>query len=339
MKKILILLTFIFCAGSVFAQSGAQLVNKIKHSPVKTLKPKGEMRVFVKEGEEIITNFESAYLTAAPKIHIIMPSENKQERKPSIYIIDSQEIDRAKIQERLPNFFDKYFFVTVKLENDEADFAPFLTRELLPYVEVNYPISSKPKERTLIAKNTFAINYLANLPELFEYLQNAILGFDYTSALPKIEAPKGLNLWACGPLENMAALHVSLAKNNLVYLQDFAYNITKKDQLVEPANLEFLFNKEGRKIVKTNVYQPLVNLDLSKDFAAPLWLNLTTKGGYNLAYVPQSVRVSPPFLNWDNEQGIFTVIPGATVGKVKVDGKTEFGKKFKTKFNLINSQR
>ena len=323
----------------MFAQTGAQLVNKIRHNPIKTLQPKKEMHVFVKDGEEVITNFESAYLKSAPKIHIVFARQTEQERKPIVYIIADEEIDKAKIQAKLPAYFDKYFFVTVKVEDAEANFTPFLTRELLPYVEVNYPVSAKPQERTLIAKNTFALNYLANLPELFEYLQNAILGFDYTSALPKIEAPKGLNLWACGPLENMAALHKSLAANGLVYLTDFAYSITKKGQVVEPANLDFLFNKEGRKITKTNIVQLLDTLDLSKDFAAPFWLNLTAKGGYQLSYVPQSVRISPPFLSWDKEQGLFTVIPGATAGKVKVDGTTEFGKKFKAKFNLIDGQK
>lgn len=339
MKKLFVVLTFIFCAVSVFAQSGAQLVNKIKHNPVKTAQPKKEMRIFVKDGEEVITNFATSYLTVAPKIHIVFAQQTNQERKPTVYIIADEEIDKAKIKEKLPAYFDKYFFVTVKVEDTQANFTPFLTRELLPYVEVNYPVSAKPQERTLIAKNTFALNYLANLPELFEYLQNAILGFDYSSSLPEIKAPKGLNLWACGPLENMAALHKSLAANDLVYLQDFAYSITKKGQVVEPANLDFLFNKEGRKITKTNIVQLLDTLDLSKDFAAPFWLNLTAKGGYKLSYVPQSVRISPPFLSWDKEQGLFTIIPGATAGKVRVDGTTEFDKKFKATFNLVDGQK
>ena len=111
MKKILMFLTFIFCAGFIFAQSGAKLINQIKHNPVKTVKPKKEMRVFVKDGEEIITNFESAYLKAAPKIHIIFPPQMNQERKPTIYIISNEEIDREKIQAKLPVYFDKYFFV------------------------------------------------------------------------------------------------------------------------------------------------------------------------------------------------------------------------------------
>ena len=136
----------------------------------------------------------------------------------------------------------------------------------------------------------------------------------------------------------MAALHAALAKRNLIYLEDFAYDIvtggTKHFD-----NLEFLFNQKGRKIVKTTPYQQFETLDLDKDFTSLFWLNLKAKSGYNLAYVPQSVRVSPPFLNWNNEQGNFTVISGATAGKVKVDGKTEFNKKFKAKFNLINSQK
>ena len=335
MKKILVFLIFIFCTGFIFAQKGDAFLKKVIHNPVKTIQPKGEMRILVKDGEEIITNFSSSYLTIAPKVHVIIPSQAMQERKPIIYIISSEEIGKAQIKAKLPAFFDKYFFVTVKIENEEENFTPFLTRELLPYVEVNYPVSAKPQERTLIAKNSFALNYLANLQELFEYLQNVVLGFDYTSPLPEIKAPQGLNLWACGPLENMAALHKSLAANNLVYLQDFAYNITKKDQLVEPANLEFLFNKDSRKVIKTNNYQQFQTLDLSKEFATPFWLNLTTKGGYVLSYVPQSLRIAPPFLNWNNEQGIFSIIPGATAGKVRVDGKTEFGTKFKTQFNLI----
>ena len=338
-KKLLLFLTFICCFCAVFAQSKQEILSKIKSTPVKRVKPKGEMRIFVKDGEEVITNFESSYLISAPKIHIIVPEGIGKERKPSLYIISDEEIDKAKIKEKYPAFYDKYVFVTVKIEDEEDNFTPFLTRELLPYVEVNYPISSKPQERTLVAKNSFALNYLANLEELFEYVQNAVLGFDYTSSLPEIKAQKGLNLWACGPLENMASLHLNLVKNGLSYLEDFAYAISKKSQPAGTANLDFLFNKEGRKIIKVQEHQQFKTLDLrNESINSAFWLNLTAKNGYELSYIPQQMRIAPPFLNWNNELGVFEIIPGAVTGKIKADGKTEFGKKFKVQFNIINSE-
>jgi len=237
-----------------------------------------------------------------------------------------------------PNFFGKYFFITVLLEEGENKFAQFLTSELLPYIEVNYSVLADGAQRTLIAKNSFALSYLADLKNISAYLKNAALGFDYSSPLPAIEAVSGINLWAEGPVDNMGALHAALAKQNLIYLEDFAYDIvtggTKHFD-----NLEFLFNKKGRKITKTTPYQQFVTLDLDKDFASEFWLNLKAKSGYNLAYIPQDVRIAPPFLNWNKEQASFNIIPGASAGKIKVDGKTEFGKKFKAKFNIIDSRK
>ena len=96
-KKLFIFLTFVFCFCSAFAQTGQQLLNQIGRAPAKQIKPKGEMRIFVKDGEEVITNFETAYLTSAPKVHIIVPNDIGQERKPSIFIIDSDEINKEKI--------------------------------------------------------------------------------------------------------------------------------------------------------------------------------------------------------------------------------------------------
>jgi len=336
-KKLLVFLTFIFCFYPAFAETGQQLLNKIGRTPVKQAKPKGEMRIFVKEGEEVITNFETAYLTASPKIHIILPDGTWQERVPSVYIISPEEIDREKLKEKFPTNYNNYLFVTVRSDGEETNFTPFLTHELLPYIEVNYFVSSNATDRTLIVKNSFAINYLTNLEEISEYLQNVVLGFDYSSPLPEIKAQKGLNLLAYGPLEEMASLHASLAKNGLVYLQDFAYNIAEKAPLVTPENLDFLFNKEGRKIIKMTPYQQFKTLDLSKDINSAFWLNLTAKNGYNLAYVPQNFRIAPPLLNWDKEQGVFEIISGAAAGKVKVSGKTEFGKNFKAQFTLIDS--
>ena len=336
MKKLLVFLTFIFCVGFVSAQSAQQLLNQIGRAPVKTVKPKGEMRIFVKEGEEVITNFPSENLTAAPKIHIVLPKLDGQNRYPSIYIISPEELDKEKIEKMYPAFYGKYYFVTVRLEEGEKKFAQFLTSELLPYMEVNYPVSSTPQDRTFVAKNSFAIAYLADLKNISAYLKNAALGFDYSSPLPEINVTKNINLWAEGPVDNIAALHAALAKQNLVYLEDFAYDIvaggTKHFD-----NLEFLFNKKGRKIVKTTPYQQFDTLDLDKDFTSLFWINLKSKSGYNLAYVPQDLRIAPPFLNWNKEQAAFNIISGATVGKIKVSGKTEFGKKFKAKFNLINS--
>lgn len=337
-KKLILFLTFISCFCAVFAQSGQQFLNQAKLVPAKKVKPKGEMRIFVKDGEEVITNFESAYLSSTPKIHIIIPKGDSQERKPSLYIFSDEEIDKAKIKEKYPAFYNKYFFITVRIEDEEDNFTPFLTRELLPYVEVNYPISSMPQDRTLIAKNSFALNYLANLEELFEYLQNAVLGFDYSLSLPEIKAKKGLNLWASGPLEDMASLHIRLNQKGLSYLEDFAYVVTKKAQPVGTANLDFLFDKEGRKVAKMIPHQQFKTLDLNNEnISSAFWLNLTAKNGYDLSYIPQEIRIAPPFLNWNKEQGLFEVISGAATGKIKADGKTEFGKKFKVQFNIIDS--
>ena len=336
MKKLLVFLTFIFCVGFVSAQTAQQLLTQIGRAPVKTVKPKGEMRIFVKDGEEVITNFPSANLTTTPKIHIILPSENTG-RYPSIYIISPEELDKEKIEKMYPNFYGKYYFITIMLEEGENKFAAFLTSELLPYMEVNYFVFSVPQDRTLIAKNSFALAYLADLKNVSAYLKNVALGFDYSSPLPEIQAVNGLNLFAEGPIDNMGALHAALAKQNLVYLEDFAYNITKEGTQ-HFDNLEFLFNKEGRKIVKTTPYQQFQTLNLDKDFTSLFWLNLKSKSGYDLAYIPQNIRIAPPFLNWNKEQAAFNIIPGATVGKIKIDGKTEFGKKFKAKFSIIDSE-
>ena len=209
----------------------------------------------------------------------------------------------------------------------------------LKYINFSFDDVILVNERTLVVKNNFASDYLADLKLISSYLKNAALAFDYSSALPKTEAEKDLNLWALGPLENMAVLHKNLAANGLVYLENFAYNIKDVNSNTVFPNFDFLFNKEGRKVTQVTPFQQFESLDLTKDFGSLFWLNLTAKGGYQLSYVPQSVRISPPFLSWDKEQGIFTVISGATAGKVKVDGTTEFGKKFKAKFNLIDGQK
>ena len=339
MKKLLVFLTFIFCVGVLSAQSGKQLLNQIGRAPVKTVKPKGEMRIFVKDGEEVITNFPSENLTTTPKIHIVFPMGKEQNRYPSIYIVSEEELDKAAVEKLYPAFYGKYYFVTIRLEEGENKFSQFLTSELLPYMEINYFVSSATQDRTFVAKNSFALAYLADLKNISAYLKNAALGFDYSSPLPKIEAVSGLNLWAEGPVDNMAALHAILAAQNLVYLKDFAYNISKENTTQNFANLEFLFNKEGRKIAKVMPYQQFKELDLNKDFASLFWLNLKSRSGYSLAYVPQDLRIAPPFLNWNKEQATFNIISGATVGKIKVSGKTEFGKKFSAKFNLIDSAK
>ncbi len=339
MKKLFVFLTFICCVGFVSAQTAKQLLNQIGRAPVKAVKPKGEMRIFVKEGEEVITNFPSANLLAAPKIHVVFPTENTQNRYPSVYIISDEELDKEKIKEMYPNFYGKYYFITVKLEEGENNFSKFLTLDLLPYMEINYSVLADAEDRTLIAKNSFALAYLANLKEISAYLKNAALGFEYSSPLPKIETEKDLNLWVDGPVDNIAALHINLAAQGLVYLENFAYNITSGKLAQGSANIDFLFNKEGRKIAKITPYQQFNTLDLDKDFTSEFWLNLKSKSGYNLAYIPQNLRIAPPFLDWNKEQALLSIIPGASAGKINVDGKTEFGKKFKAKFNIIDSRK
>ena len=215
----------------------------------------------------------------------------------------------------------------------------FLTEELFPYVELNYPVIDMPESRTIIVQDYNAIKVLENLPSISNSAKNMIFAFNYTTAMPEISnnLDKGLNILALGPLENLAPLSNIFQNNGLVYLDNFACAFLKNYQkILMEANLNYIFNKKNRKIVDDSVYQPKDEFYAGIEYSFPFWFNLKTKDGYNLVYIPQILDIEPPFMAWKPTESKLSIIYGSPATKIRIKGEYPFGGSFRTNFRLVD---
>lgn len=341
MKTLKLFLCFILLSSVVIAVPTNSKTTKKRTKKANITHKIDEMSIYRGDGLDMISNFYTSLLTVSPKVDVIFPSPTDEvaKRWKSIYIISDSKISLQQIKDNFPTYYGDYYFVSVILNKEEKHFAKFLTEELFPYVELNYPVIDMPESRTIIVQDYNAIKVLENLPAISNSAKNMIFAFNYTTAMPEIpnNLDKGLNILALGPLENLAPLSNVLQNSGLVYLDNFACAFLKnpKDILME-ANLNYIFNRENREIVDDSVYQPKDEFYAGIEYSFPFWFNLKTKDGYNLVYIPQTLDITPPFMAWKPTESKLSIIYGSPATKIRIKGEYPFGGSFRTNFRLVD---
>lgn len=328
---------FVICSCAAFAQAVTA------HKTVKD-----NMRIFVKDGEEVITAFPSKYLKTDVKIGVILPQgyEKRESPFPVVYILGQNLVNKKQIEEDFyfrKNNNPQAVFVSVLMPArpvSSAEIAEFFTLELLPYFEVNYKISSSPKERVLAASGPFAVKGLEIVSSKGDYFKNLALVLFETTPLPALSAilQDDIKVWAAGNLSNMIRLQTLLEKNGLKFPAGFAYKFAAPDKnknLWAEVNLNYLLNPETRKVKKAKVHSSLESFSLAAMPSAELWINVLLSGGYEVNYVPAAVKSAPPFFNWDYSAAQLTPIYGADERTVTVFGELPSGKPFAADLKLI----
>ena len=153
-------------------------------------------------------------------------------------------------------------------------------------------------------------------------------------ALALMLRQSGVDVILCNQIAEEAVLALEAA--GLSYGTGFAlayagraagwFNALPLDYFFAPADKAAL----RRLSAKTDVS----SLSLDSDETALLTVTAVLKNGRKFAYVPVSLRVSPPYLDWDASRGALSVLPGAEAGTVQIRGgvdKTAFRTKIKLK--------
>ena len=86
------------------------------------------------------------------------------------------------------------------------------------------------------------------------------------------------------------------------------------------------------KYVKADVSRKTISLAQKETVALRVWAVLNNEGLFH--YVPPMLRISPPFLFWEPEQGVLRPVSGASAGKIKISNvvdKPAFTVKIKLK--------
>lgn len=323
MNKFKLFLVLMFLAGFVSAQ--------VRIVPV-SLKQSEEMQIFSKEGEDTIIFFPSAYLNHKPKINVTLPDnyENSENRFCSVYILNKEELSKAGISSAFgKKYAGKCVYINIRfnsLPSSEA-LEGFLSRELLPYISVNYKVEDDSAFKTLMAGEGVSSSAISVMPALNAYFKNFSFLFYASTSMPGELKGLGNNIsiWAAGTKGNMLRLQDLLEKSGLKFFNNFAYRIIKSEnsksvKFEKYTNLAYLLNKEECTPVKvTAVFAPK-SASATSEAEINFQVNLKNKNSCEIDYIPSYVKIAPPFLSWDSSKSALKVIYGAEPGKVKISG-------------------
>lgn len=224
-------------------------------------------------------------------------------------------------------------------ENDYEDaekVSRFVSRELLPYLETNYPVLPGTENRVIAARGTagavLALKLLS-LPGVFGGVSLASPGDAFT----KMELPKtSFRAFITGTQAELALAQKTLEAAGLTYGPGFALEYMQPQRPWFGALPAAYFFAPDKEVVLTRLSagSSVKELALESDETASVRILAHLKNGLAYDYVPASLRISPMYLGWNAPRGELAVLPGAEAGTVKIRpvvDKPSFSVKIKLK--------
>ena len=305
-----------------------------------------DTRIFTKEGEDTIVNFPSSYLDYYPKINVIFPEgyDNPDARFCSVYIINGEEMPRSALYDILGRKdAGRCVYVNVRLNasSSSEELLGFLTRDLLPYVEVNYKTGNRSSDRIILAAEGYGVSLISALAPLSEYFGNFALSFYTNTAMPEISdsVRNDVSLWLVGTSGNMLRLQNKLEEKGLKFFDNFAYLTVdtspgEKPSLKNIFNLSYFLDKEEFLPLKGKGILSVKSASSSSEESFGFKVEIKGRKGFKAEYIPSVLKIAPPFLSWDASKGLMSVIYGAQPGKVKITGMAGDAASFDASFKI-----
>ena len=313
MKKLLLSL-FLLLSCSAFAADPFMVIHPFRetflHFPSPTLNKEGlVVTVFLPETSIPLT-----------------------QKYPVVYALGLGPQQAQEIKKLQDSYDQKALIVGISLgENENAtleQISTFLSRELVPYIGVNYLTQDEPSSRALVVMGPQRAELAVHLmqkKDLFGRLGCSHCG---DRAFSLEGASHNARILLVGRRSEVLPWQEMLEKMSYPYGAGFVTKILP-DPIVEDAiDLDYFFAKDETVRVKKlagALYPKKISLKEGKGF---LNLSAVLQNGAVFDYIPLSVRMSPPYLDWNAESGVLSPISGAEAGKVKLGVSVD-----KVKFN------
>lgn len=300
----------------------------------------GEPLMLINPGRETFLNFPSASVGNEKTVTVFLPEPAVPLRGkyPVIYLLGVGPQAAQAAQERLDSSVRKAILVGVNFDEKElADtdkIATFFSRELVPYIDTNYPTVDEPSARGVAAVGAVGAKALAALLSKKNVFTRAVVLNGGTDPVSLAGADPSLRILLAGERPQAAVWQQTLEDMGMSYGPDFVSVLGSTQDLFDVLDLDYLLAPEGELAVK-KLYSEVVpnKISLKTDEKAVLSVTARLENGREYDYIPLSLRMSPPYLNWNASAGELELISGAVAGKVKISGFVD-KKKFQTKIKL-----
>lgn len=316
MKKLFFLLT-LFCVCPAFAEEPLLLINPSR---------------------ETIVNFPSSVLPQPRVVTVFLPEPSVplHGKYPAVYLLGAGPKDAEAAKEALARSERKAVLVGLNFEekelNDIQAVRTFITREVIPYIETNYPVFDEPALRAVAGYGPAGAHAVADLLERGDVFARGVLASPGNVAAA---LPAGARVLLSGKREELVVWQAEAEKAGLAFGPGFITLMEESADLLSSLDLDYLFaSAEQVGLRSLNGAISPASLYLSAEQEAFLSVAAVLNNGLQAQYIPLSVRLSPPYLNWNAAAGTLAPISGATPGTVKISvfaGKKYFDWKIRLK--------
>ena len=298
-----------------------------------------EPLILLNPGRETFINFPSQTLPGKTVTFFLPePAVPLTGHYPVVYVLGAIPKNAPLAQAFMDVTPHKALVVGVNLTPEEmADAARvvrFFKRELIPYVDTNYPTLANAAHRAVAAQGTeggllaYALLYQ---PELFT---QALLADPDPALLNASHLPQNVRLAAWGDRPVLAALQARLENAGLAYGTNFVLREGEPANLFEELPMAYWLapaEKVSVRRVRAAVSPARISLTGG---VAQLQVTAQLANGRVYDFYPSALRMSPPYLDYDALAGTLSVISGAEPATVKISaqtGKTAYRTKIKLK--------
>lgn len=288
------------------------------------LRAQEEPLLFIHPGRETMVNFPSESLGNTYTVSFFLP-ENFVPLKRSYPVVVALGLVPKEDAQPVAAYQAENQAIVVGINFTEQDYTQradnivrFLRDEILPYTNANYLTKTGPENRILAVRGENAAKIalrVAQTPELFGALALIRPG----NVWENLPVPSARVL-VVGSQEELAVAQQVLEQNGKTYGPDFALRYEENYPFwLSAVHTGYLWAPVADvqlKTLKADVLFNRVSLSDPKAIALRVWAVLADNSLFH--YVPPTVRISPPFLAWDNVRGVLQIVPGAEPGKVKI---------------------
>ncbi len=289
-----------------------------------------EPLLLINPSRETFIHFPTAVLKQAPTITVFLPEPAVPLRGhyPVVYLLGVGPKDAAAAQQALARASHKAILVGVQTEEkdweDPQKISTFFGRELLPYIEVNYPTLDDPAFRAVAAQGPRYAQVLAALLQRRDSFARAAVLDGGETPLSLAGASAQLRMWVGGARAQAVVWQQTLLEQGLAYGPGFVLSLGEGKSLPEALDLDYLFAPAGElKVKKLRGEISADVLPLQTQTAATLALQAQLNGGKRFDYVPLTLRISPMYLQWDFALGTLRPLSGAQAGKIKISTQVD----------------
>ena len=301
-----------------------------------------EPLILLNPSRETFLNFPSASLpNKIITVFLPEPAVPLHQNYPVVYVLGAIAKDAPFAEAVLKRAQHKAILVGINTTQadlkDLRTITTFFERELMPYIETNYLTVNVPESKTIAVQGAEGVQVARALLDKHLF-GRAVLwqpGEDFVSFAKHDE---NLRIWIGGQRGEILALQQALQETGYGYGPNYVIHLQEKENetLWDVIDLDYLFAPSEKLQVKTvkAVFSPSAVLHMSKQEAISLTWKVHLANRMIFDYIAPSLRMTPPYLHWDESSGQLTALSGALPGKVKMSAfvdKTPWKGKIKLK--------